>query len=210
MSESQSFSTFVLTALSVNVTPGPGMMYVAATSVREGTRRGVIAAMGLATGITIVAMGVSLGVGGILLLRPALAMGLRFVGGAYLAWLGVKQLLGALRMQERSGTRRAVPARGGRAYVEGIIISLLNPAILVFLVAMLPQFVEAERPGAWWRMFGLGVLFAMGGCAVNLVVASGAVAMGGPAGERSHAAAVVQSGAGLLLVSVGVRILLQA
>ena len=146
---------FVGVSLVVIVTPGPDT----ALTIRNallGRRAGVLTAAGVASGQLVWALLTGFGVASVLAAHQNVLVALRLAGGAYLVYLGLR----ALRASWRSSTTPPpLPRAGGRrGYAQGLVSNLANPKMVVFFLALLPQFAgpDAGLP----VLAGLGVLFA--------------------------------------------------
>ena len=126
------------------VSPGPNFALIAGTALREGRRRALGTAFGLAAGEAVWACGAVLGVSALAAQHPALATALRIGGGAFLLFLGLSALRSALRP-----TRDEAPAippaadPGGRGFWRGVGLMLLNPKAGVFWVSLSGLFLGA-------------------------------------------------------------------
>jgi threonine/homoserine/homoserine lactone efflux protein len=177
MPASETLLLFSLAALALVAVPGPNLVYIATRSVSEGRRAGVASALGVETGtlvhITAAAVGLSA-----LLASSATAFELvRYAGAAYLVFLGVRTLL--RREQHPLGTAATASPRLGRAYVEGVLVNVLNPKVALFFLAFLPQFVDPARGSAAEQILILGLILCALGCIVDMAYAFAAGALGG-------------------------------
>ncbi|MEW1902990.1 MULTISPECIES: LysE family translocator [unclassified Streptomyces] len=130
--------------------PGPDMAYMLAVGLEGGRRSALKAILGIGTGMSVYAAAVVAGLGEIARSHPSLLDAVRIVGAAYLLWLAYTTLRSA---------RRAIDGHGdvgsGRWYLRGLLISLTNPKIILFYLAVLPQFLgDAEDPGAQMALLG--------------------------------------------------------
>lgn len=137
------FAAFLLAAVLLAVTPGPGIAYVVARTVAGGRAEGLASCLGTGLGgllhVAAAALGLSL-----LVAQSAAAFALvKYAGAAYLVWLGLKML----RQKARADTVPTLPAQGARrALREGIVVEALNVKTALFFLAFLPQFVVAGQP----------------------------------------------------------------
>ncbi|MFE5833153.1 LysE family translocator [Streptomyces sp. NPDC056488] len=130
--------------------PGPDMAYMLAVGLEGGRRSALKAILGIGTGMSVYAAAVVAGLGEIARSHPSLLDAVRILGAAYLLWLAYTTLRSA---------RRAIDGHGdvgsGRWYLRGLLISLTNPKIILFYLAVLPQFLgDAEDPGAQMALLG--------------------------------------------------------
>ncbi len=152
------WTTFFAAALLLNIAPGPDIAYIVGQTLRGGRRAG-FAAMG---GIWLGAFGhvvmAAAGLSAILLASAQLFTLVKWIGAAYLVWLGISALRsrgGGLEVSAGGGACVPDLWRIGR---QGALVCLLNPKVAVFFLAFLPQFVEPGGGPAWAQMLLHGVL----------------------------------------------------
>jgi threonine/homoserine/homoserine lactone efflux protein len=133
---------FIAASLVLAVTPGPGVIYIVARSLAQGRRCGLASVAGVALGNFGNALGASLGLAALFAVSSAAFTVVKWVGAAYLVWLGI-QALRAPRADSTVAVPGPAPLR--RVFRDGVIVSLLNPKTTIFFAAFLPQFVA---PGA--------------------------------------------------------------
>lgn len=172
---------FVPAGLALNLTPGADMMFTLAQGLKGGPRAGMAANAGIAAGGMVHTVIAGLGLGALVAAHPLTFDIIRWGGVAYLLWLAVQSL--------RAGplaARGDVAARSlGRVFVDGLMVNLLNPKVILFILAFLPQFVNPSR-AVLPQFLILGLVFSFGGFVVN-----GAVAVfAGGAGQRLAGSAV--------------------
>lgn len=191
---------FLAMSLAVNLSPGPGMLYVLARSLVAGFRGALTAQLGLATGILIHVSVIAFGLSHLLVSSPHAFGAIRWAGAAYLAWLGVRLIARA-----GSAAPRRANTTGRGDYLRGVGISLLNPYIVLFLLAILPQFAHTRDGASAGKLMALGCCFAATGSAVNLSVgllATRSTAALGATRELKF----FQRGLGTLIVLFAVRL----
>lgn len=133
---------FLWTALIIELTPGPNMTYLAVLSLSEGRKAGFTAVAGVATGLLIVGLLSALGLATLIAQSPQLYQALRWTGVAYLLWLAFELWRG-----EPDGGKGLAEAQSLRTYFQrGLITNLLNPKAAIFYVAVLPPFIDPNRP----------------------------------------------------------------
>ena len=165
---------FTAAALALVIVPGPNVLYITARSVSEGRRSGVVSALGVETGtlvhVTVAAAGLSY-----LVAQSAVAFAaVKYAGAAYLIYLGVRTLL-----TPAGPDTAAEPPRGlRRVYVEGLVVNVFNPKVILFFLALLPQFVDRAAGDVPAQVMLLGlVLFALG-VITDMTYALGAGSLG--------------------------------
>jgi threonine/homoserine/homoserine lactone efflux protein len=138
--------SFILTALLIELTPGPNMAWLALLSAERGRRAGFAALAGIALGLSIISAGAAFGLAEIITPGSLLFHLLRYGGVAFLLWLAWEAWRGP---HDISPERIAEDGKMARHFRRGLIINLLNPKAALFFVAILPGFIVPERPLAW-------------------------------------------------------------
>lgn len=165
MPEPRMILLFVLTALPLCLTPGPGMLYVVSRAAAQGRRAAIASSLGLSIGTILHTLLIAFGVSELLAHVPLAYDALRFGGAAYLIWLGVKLVF--TRTDAHSASD-AQPHHPRRLVLQGAITGTLNPKVALFLLAFLPQFVTPAHGRIWLQILLLGLLFEMMGSIVNI------------------------------------------
>lgn len=149
-------SLFIAGALILLLTPGPAVLYIVARSIDQGRRAGVISVLGIQTGTLAHVIAAALGLSAILL-TSALAFDIvKYLGAAYLIYLGVKALLS----QQPAMGGEVVERRSlGAIYRQGVVVAVLNPKTALFFFAFLPQFVDPARGSVPLQFLLLGLIF---------------------------------------------------
>ena len=196
---------FMTAALTLNVTPGPSIFYVMSRSVGQGRTAGLVSALGLGTGSLIHAGAAALGLSVVLAYSPLAYTAIKYLGAAYLLFLGVRLLiwrdLHASAALLAHGTLRCV-------FWQGVITELLNPKVALFFMSFLPQFADPARGPVAGQILFFGLLFHVTGVPVNMLVAVAGGAIAGwfsryPVYER------VRNGlAAAVLIGLGLRLAL--
>lgn len=164
---------FLPAALALNLTPGADMMFTLGQGLKGGWRAGQAANFGIAAGGLVHVGLAALGLAAVLKAHPAVFEAVRWAGVAYLLWLARS----ALRAGPVSPVQvRATPAL--RVFREAMVVNLLNPKVILFILAFLPQFVDPARP-VLPQFLALGLVFCAGGLVVNGLVGGLAGTIGG-------------------------------
>ena len=197
---------FMLSALALNLSPGPSILFILSRCLAQGRRAGVVSAFGLATASVIQAVAAAYGLA-TLFLYSALAFGIvRYCGAAYLIYLGVSGLLAGGLAGSTAARARKAPVSLAKIYWQALAADLLNPKLLLFFFAFLPQFVDPAAGDPQAQMLVLGLLFQVTGLPTNLAVAFA----GGSLAHllaRSPAWARLQSWlSGAVLIGLGLKL----
>jgi threonine/homoserine/homoserine lactone efflux protein len=158
MPSGSTLALFLVAALALLVTPGPAVLYVVTRSIDQGRLAGIVSVLGIAIGtlfhVTAAALGLSA-----LLVSSALAFSVvKYVGAAYLIYLGVRKL----RERHDASQPETIEQRSlARIFSQGILVNLLNPKTALFFFAFLPQFVDVSRGAVAAQILFLGCVFAV-------------------------------------------------
>jgi len=202
MPEKTAFLTFLVAALALNFAPGPDMLYVIGRSVGQGRKAGVVSALGIFAGCWAHILAAAVGIAALLRSSPMAFNVVRYLGAAYLLYLGVKMIAQRSRLE----TQQLPSESLSNIFRQGVITNVLNPKVALFFLAFLPQFVDARRGSVALQILFLGVVFDLGGTLVNLGVAYA----GGTLGDllrRSPRFALVQKWfTGMVFIGLGARL----
>ncbi len=167
---------FVLSALLLNITPGPDTLYIVGRSASQGLRAGAFAALGIGTGALVHVSAAALGLSAILAASATAFTAVKFVGAAYLLYVGVGLLRSSgtahsamVVTEESQLSTRQLSMRG--VFLQGFFTNVLNPKVALFFLAFLPQFVASDAPSKPLAFLLLGFIFDFNGTIWNLFVA---------------------------------------
>jgi threonine/homoserine/homoserine lactone efflux protein len=138
------FGVLLMTQILMSLTPGPAVLCVTSQAVSRGALRSVWASLGIlaANGLYFVLSGT--GVGALLLASYQVFSLVRWVGAAYLIWMGLTAIFGKSSTLAPK-TVADDGAGAGRIFLNGLVVQLANPKALVFFTALLPQFLDPQR-----------------------------------------------------------------
>ena len=166
--EWSSLSVFLVAALAVGISPGPGMLYAVARGIGQGSGAALVSVLGLSTGSFVNCLIAALGMSAVLAASTLAYDLVRYAGAAYLCYLAYR----ILRASNDGIPVGQLHADGlGRIYVQGIITNVVNPKSALFYLSFVPQFVDPARGNAFLQFILLGLIFNVGGNIVNLLVA---------------------------------------
>ncbi|MEI7035407.1 LysE family translocator [Fulvimonas yonginensis] len=165
----QHFGAFLLACIALNLTPGLDTFYILARSSREGHAAGLAAALGINAGCLVHTSAAVVGISAVLMTSALAFAALKYLGAAYLAWIGLRMLL------TRTGAPRAATATRGEgaaaAFRQGMLTNVLNPKVALFYLAFLPQFVALHAAHPQLGLLVLGLSFIGTGLSWSLVLA---------------------------------------
>jgi threonine/homoserine/homoserine lactone efflux protein len=158
MFESTTILTFSLAAYLLIVIPGPAVLYVIARSIDQGRMAGMMSVLGIAVGAFVHTVAAAMGISAVLA-ASAFAFGIvKYLGAAYLVYLGISTLL---KKPEKKETIVIEPLSHWHIFRQGIVVNVLNPKAALFFLAFLPQFTNPARGAVSLQMVILGLIFIL-------------------------------------------------
>jgi threonine/homoserine/homoserine lactone efflux protein len=157
MPDASTFGLFVVAALALLLVPGPSVLYVVARSVEGGWSAGLVSVLGIEIGTLVHVTFATVGLSALLASSATAFAVVKWLGVAYLVWLGLSRLLG------RNGEDGAVVVRRERlprVFLQGVMVNVLNPKTALFFLAFLPQFADPSRGPVWVQVMVLGATLA--------------------------------------------------
>ena len=186
--------------------PGPAMLYAAAQTLAKGRRGGLMAALGIHIGCYVHVLAAVFGLAALMALVPALYTALKVVGALYLVWLGIAMIRGA-RSENPEVTISSRSPR--RAFVDSMLVEILNPKTAIFFVAFLPQFVDpAATLPVWAQLLILGTIVNIAFSSADIVVILAAAAAMARLKASRMTQAVLRWVGGTILVGLGAKLAL--
>jgi threonine/homoserine/homoserine lactone efflux protein len=153
MPDANSLLVFMIATVTLNLTPGPDMLYVIARSIGQGRAAGIASALGITTGCFVHLLAVSFGLASLMRTVPTAYEIVKFTGASYLIYLGVRTLTSRPQKNTAALIRES---RLRTIFAQGVITNVLNPKVALFFLAFLPQFVRPDGKVAAQIIF-LGV-----------------------------------------------------
>jgi threonine/homoserine/homoserine lactone efflux protein len=187
---------FCLTALALLVIPGPAVLYVVVQGAEQGRRTGLASVAGIHLGTLVHVAAATVGLSALIVASAVAFSVVKYAGALYLVYIGVRKLLGRDEPSLEPGRRR-VSYR--RAFMRGAVVNVLNPKTALFFLALLPQFIDADRGGVWSQALVLGLLFV----ALGLVTDSGYALAAGTVGGLLRRRRAMRYGSGAIFIGLG-------
>lgn len=191
------------------IAPGPDMMYVLATAARGGPRAGLLATLGVATSEIIQITAVAAGLAALVAAAPEAFTVLRLCGAAYLLYLGVQAFLSARRGSQAAAGPAAGRVSGRYAYPRGLVTNIVNPKMVTFAVAFLPQFVDRGLGHVPAQFAVLGAIFIALELLIDGAVGLAAGRLGGWLSRRRRARHALDVGSGTVMIALAGRLALE-
>ncbi len=212
MPDAHQLLLFILAGWLLNLTPGPDVLYIVRQALRDGTRAGIVAGLGITAGCCVHAAAAALGIGALLAASAVAFDALKWLGAGYLLWMGARLLVApagpATGLAAEAGApvaRAGLPLR--TVFLGGFWTNVLNPKVAIFFLAFLPQFIAPEARDKTAAFIALGLLFNLNSIPVNCgwALAAGWMAQ---RPQVRRALGWIDRAAGALFVSFGLRLAL--
>lgn len=162
---------FIAAGILLNLTPGPDVLYIVSNALRQGARAGVVAGLGITAGCFVHIAAAALGVGALLATSALAFTVLKWLGAAYLLWMGVRMLFSRTSSGGVIAAAQAcqpAPASLRRIFVGGFWTNVLNPKVAIFFLAFVPQFIAPGTEKKTLAFALLGILFNLNAIPVNV------------------------------------------
>ncbi len=205
MSDPAFWLVFFSAALALNVSPGPDLLFVLSRTLSGGRRVGVASACGVCSGALVHVAAAALGISAILATSALAFAVVKYVGAAYLLYLGIQALRSAgagMQLNLNAAPRTSA----WQAYRQGILVDILNPKAAIFFMAFLPQFVRPDQGAVAVQLLILGVLVVMVAivveCALVLLAARASSALR----ENRRLSQWLDRVLGSVLIGLGIRL----
>lgn len=201
--EQINFLLFCTTALTMIVTPGPDIIYIATRSLTQGKAIGLVSMLGVCAGYIVHTSFAMLGLSALLQTSEVLFNAVRFLGAAYLLYLGLQLWLSKPHIQ----AAQVAPVRQRQLFWTGLLTSVTNPKGILFFFAFLPQFIVTNAGHIPVQMLVLGLIFT-GMCAIVYgMVALLAGTVGDNLSGTPRFTRLMQRITGSVLILLGVRLI---
>jgi threonine/homoserine/homoserine lactone efflux protein len=204
------FSLFLIAVLLLNATPGPDTAYIVGRSLAQGRAAGLMSALGISAGCCVHALASAIGLSAVLAASATAFMLIKLAGGAYLVYLGIRMLLtkpAGGRAANGSNTVRDV--RSLRTiFLQAMMTNVLNPKVILFFLAFIPQFVRPDAPQKTVGFLLLGVAFAVISMGWNSGTAFLAGTLARRAGRSPRVRQWLERTVGATFIALGVKLAL--
>lgn len=171
MPDFQHLLLFIAAGWLLNLTPGPDVLYIVTNSLRSDARAGIVAGLGITAGCFVHIFAAAVGVSALLAASATAFTVLKWLGAAYLLWIGIK-ILFSRRPQVTTDLRAVAasePQRPLKAiFIGGFWTNVLNPKVAIFFLAFVPQFITPDASSPALAFAFLGVLFNLNAVPVNM------------------------------------------
>jgi threonine/homoserine/homoserine lactone efflux protein len=217
---------FIAAGILLNLTPGPDVLYILSQGAKRGARAGSAAALGIVTGCFVHITAAALGVSALIAASSAAFTVLKWLGAAYLAYVGWTMLRAKKATTSVASSQDNTRATGldlgfcqislKTIFINGFWTNVLNPKVALFFLAFVPQFIAPEAPHKTLAFFVLGLVFNLNSLWLNLAYGWLGACMGAAfAGAQSprwvwvrHRLHWLERAAGTLFLAFGLKLAL--
>lgn len=204
---------FVAAGLLLNLTPGPDVLYIVSHALRSGARAGIVAGLGISAGCFVHIVAAAVGMSALMAASPTAFSVLKWLGAAYLLWIGARMLLSRAPPKTPELTAghaiHAVhaPATGMKAvFLGGFWTNALNPKVALFFLAFVPQFIAPGADNKPLAFLLLGLLFNFNAIFVNIAWAALAAWMARRMGAVQRGLHWLERVAGIMFMGFGLKL----
>jgi threonine/homoserine/homoserine lactone efflux protein len=198
---------FIVSGLLLNMIPGQDTFYIVSRSVSQGRGAGVLSVLGISTGCLVHTFAAAFGLSAVLAASSRAFMVVKFIGAAYLVYLGFQMFFSRATTPRHLTTGQT--ARGWMIYRQGILTNVLNPKVALFFLAFLPQFIESGSSTKMMAFLILGLTFIFNGTIWCMLIVWFASAIS----QRFRAEASTESwlkrATGALFVGLGLKLIFE-
>ena len=200
------FEVFILAALILVLVPGSDAMYIIAKSIANGRKDGYLASLGVSTGSLIHTAFAAFGLS-IILAESQLAFNIvKYLGAAYLVYLGIKAIL-TKNLVDLSIKNKLGNQKNGRTYLSGVLTNVLNPKVALFYLAFLPQFVDPNYTNNYISFLILGLIFTAIGIIWCFIIAMFSSKLSQKFRENYRIKIWLDKITGVVFISLGAKLL---
>lgn len=195
---------FVVAAILLNITPGADTIYILTRSIAEGKKSGIMSVLGILSGIFVHILAVSLGLAQIIAHSPALFETIKYAGAVYLIYLGIRSW--QTRFEIKNEKCSSLPLK--KIYLQGVITNLLNPKVVLFFLALLPQFVSVNTENTFLPFLLLGLTFLTTNSIWCTLLILGSVPFGNLLRRNIYFGQIMNKICGTVFIGLGVKLAL--
>lgn len=201
---------FIAAGLLLNLTPGPDVLYIVTHALKSGARAGMVAALGIGAGCFVHIFAAAVGVSALLAASATAFTLLKWIGAAYLVWVGVRMVRSSAPAQigvpPGADTTPRPDLRS--IFVRGFTTNALNPKVALFFLAFLPQFIGPAIQHKALAFLLLGLLFNINGLLVNFGWAAAAAWLSANVGAVRQGMHWLERAAGAMFLAFGLKLAL--
>lgn len=201
------YTTFLITGIILNLTPGSDTLYILSRSISQGKKAGILSALAISCGsifhTIFAAMGLS-----IILSQSLMAFNIvKYAGAAYLIFLGIKTLF-SKNVSSAGIAEIKSELNYRKIFISGIVTNLLNPKVALFFLAFLPQFIDPNYSNHALSFVMLGLTFVTTGTIWCLILAIYSSKLANAINKSDKVKLWLDKITGIIFISLGLKLAL--
>lgn len=205
MPSGPTLAAFAAASVLLILLPGPAMLFLLARGIAGGRRVGVFSALGVESASAVYVVATALGLTAVLAASGTALGVVRYVGAAYLIWLGISTIRRRhdplVAAPVAIGT--AIPSGAWRSWRQGFVVGITNPKVALFFLAFFPQFLHADAGPLATQVLVLGALFVLIGAVLDVGYGLSGGLLGDLLGRHPRALPRARVGVGLTFLTLG-------
>ena len=205
MESSSYWALFLSAAIAINITPGPDMIYILSRTIAQGRKIGIASSFGVCSGALVHIFAAAFGLSAILATSAMAFSVIKYVGAAYLVYLGI-QALRSKGVSFEIPVEKQVQSTFWTAFRQGALIDILNPKVAIFFMAFLPQFVRPELGHTSAQILILGFLVNLVGLLIESFLVLTAAQTTSFFRNNSHFSTLMDRVLGSVFIGLGIRL----
>lgn len=204
-------ATYVIGTIFIILLPGPNSLYVLAVAAKRGVRAGYQGAAAVVVGDTVLMVLAAAGIGSLLAAYPNVFTVIKYAGGAYLAWVGIQLIRGAIERWRQgeavaAAAEASEPQDASHPFKRALVISLMNPKAILFFVSFFIQFVDPAYPHPALTFAVLGGILQV----ISIIYLTALILIGARVASafrrRHRLSAAMTGGVGTLFIGFGAKL----
>lgn len=197
------FGLFITLSWALIVSPGPDIIYVITRSISLGRKAGILSSFGVTLGILIHTLFAAFGLSVILKTSGMAFLGVKYIGAAYLIYLGIRNILEGKKVKPE----KEKFVNNNKIFIQGFLSNVFNPKVALFFMAFLPQFVDINnKTNSMLTLMVLGLIFAFCGLVFLLLIGHFSGYFGKYLLKNTKISQRLQYLSGLILIALGIRL----
>ncbi|MEM6255958.1 MAG: LysE family translocator [Cyanobacteria bacterium P01_D01_bin.156] len=200
---------FFSAALALNLAPGPDLIYVLSRTIAQGAKVGIASSLGVCAGAFVHVIAAALGLSAILATSALAFSVVKYIGAAYLIFLGIKALVSkgaSFDIPDMATTQEHATTSTWDAFKQGMLVDILNPKVAIFFMAFLPQFVRSELGHTSAQIIGLGFLVILVAIVVETIFVFAAAHLTHIFRRNQYLATWLDRLLGSILITLGLKL----
>lgn len=199
MPDISTLALFCVATAALLIVPGPAVLFIVTRSVAQGRSAGLVSVLGVHLGSVVHVAAAALGISALLAASATAFTIVKYVGVAYLVYLGVRKLI---HRPDEEETVQAANHSRSRMFWEGFVVNVLNPKTAIFFLAFLPQFTDHEAGPIGPQILVLGLLWIILGLASDGAYAMLSSALAGRMRRSTKARRRLDIGSGVVYLGL--------